>query len=82
MSAAAPAIQRTAQKVVDTKSERPPIQAASSESGLLETSASEAIRQLAYALWQDRGCPIGSAEIDWIEAEQKLRERVSIVGRA
>src|SRR5689334_11491430 len=33
----------------------------------------ERIAQLAYALWQDRGCPIGSPEQDWIEAERQLR---------
>ncbi len=31
------------------------------------------IAQLAYALWQRRGCPDGSAEIDWLEAEAQLR---------
>jgi DUF2934 family protein len=35
----------------------------------------EAIATLAYVLWQNRGCPIGSADEDWIEAEQQLRER-------
>jgi Protein of unknown function (DUF2934) len=34
--------------------------------------SSEDIARLAYALWQQRGCPIGSAEIDWLEAEQQL----------
>jgi hypothetical protein len=32
------------------------------------------IARLAYALWEERGCPEGSAERDWLEAEQKLRE--------
>lgn len=27
----------------------------------------------AYALWQGRGCPSGSAEQDWLEAEHQLR---------
>jgi len=30
------------------------------------------IAKLAYALWQQRGCPEGSAEYDWIEAEREL----------
>lgn len=30
------------------------------------------VAHLAYALWQQRGCPTGSAEIDWLEAEQQL----------
>jgi hypothetical protein len=32
----------------------------------------EDISKLAYALWQQRGCPADSAERDWIEAEQQL----------
>jgi hypothetical protein len=31
-----------------------------------------AIRDLAYQLWQARGCPEGSAEQDWIEAERQI----------
>lgn len=30
------------------------------------------IARLAYALWQARGCPHGSAEIDWLQAEEQL----------
>ncbi len=37
-----------------------------------ESVSQAAIAQLAYVLWQQRGCPIGSAEIDWREAEQQL----------
>jgi hypothetical protein len=38
----------------------------------------EAIAQRAYELWQRRGCPQGSAESDWYEAEAQLRaERLS-----
>jgi Protein of unknown function (DUF2934) len=35
----------------------------------------ELIAKLAYTLWENRGCPIDSAEEDWIKAEQQLRER-------
>jgi len=31
-----------------------------------------AIGELAYRLWQSRGCPDGSAERDWLEAEKQL----------
>ena len=31
------------------------------------------IASLAYALWQERGCPEGSPEQDWIQAEAMLR---------
>ena len=37
-----------------------------------ESVSQAAIAQLAYVLWQQRGCPVGSAEIDWQEAEQQL----------
>lgn len=31
------------------------------------------ITNLAYKLWMDRGCPIGSPEEDWFRAEKELR---------
>jgi len=31
------------------------------------------IAALAYQLWQDRGCPQGSSDEDWYEAERKLQ---------
>jgi hypothetical protein len=30
------------------------------------------IGELAYRIWQDRGCPEGSAEQDWLDAEKQL----------
>ena len=33
---------------------------------------SEEIANLAYALWQERGCPDGSPEEDWYDAEFRL----------
>jgi Protein of unknown function (DUF2934) len=42
-----------------------------------ESSRFEDIAQLAYALWQQRGCPAGSAETDWLEAEQQLSRQVN-----
>jgi hypothetical protein len=35
------------------------------------------IANLAYALWQQRGCPQGSSEQDWFEAERKLQNEQS-----
>jgi hypothetical protein len=49
-----------------TRKSRRPNQASS-------TVVHENIAQLAYILWQQRGCPDGSAEKDWFEAEQRLR---------
>ena len=31
------------------------------------------IGELAYSLWQARGCPDGTAEQDWFDAEKQLR---------
>ena len=31
----------------------------------------------AYRLWQERGSPIGSAEEDWLRAEQEIRGQAS-----
>jgi hypothetical protein len=32
------------------------------------------VAELAYELWQARGCPLGSPEDDWLRAEQQLKE--------
>ena len=39
-----------------------------------EPVSETAIAAFAYQLWQKRGCPIGSPEQDWHNAEQQLRE--------
>lgn len=36
----------------------------------------EDIARLAYAIWERRGCQADSAEQDWIEAEEQLRQPV------
>jgi hypothetical protein len=33
------------------------------------------IAALAYQLWNDRGCPVGSPEEDWFQAERTLKTR-------
>lgn len=35
----------------------------------------EDIASLAYQLWQDRGCPVGSPDEDWYRAEEMVRDR-------
>lgn len=32
----------------------------------------ELVAKLAYKLWQERGCPIGSPEVDWFAAERSV----------
>jgi Protein of unknown function (DUF2934) len=29
--------------------------------------------KLAYELWVARGCPVGSPDVDWFEAERQLK---------
>jgi hypothetical protein len=50
-------------------------QALTSTSQTTESSRSEDIARLAYTLWQQRGYPVGSAEIDWRDAEQQLSSK-------
>ena len=47
------------------------------ESALIdvEPENQEEIVALAYQLWQHRGCPIGSPEQDWFQAERQLQDR-------
>jgi hypothetical protein len=42
------------------------------ESGVIATTP--AIEVLAYRLRQERGCPIGSPEVDWFRAEEEMRD--------
>ncbi len=36
----------------------------------------EEVARLAYQFWEERGCPFGSSEIDWLRAEQELQARL------
>lgn len=38
-----------------------------------EEADQRAIERLAYAYWEERGCPEGSGEEDWLRAEKALR---------
>ena len=40
-----------------------------------EPVSEAAVAVLAYELWRKRGCPIGSPEQDWHNAEEQLRKR-------
>ena len=44
------------------------------ESGAEPQSYREDVATLAYRLWQERGCPDGSSQVDWFQAEQLLNE--------
>ena len=36
------------------------------------TRDQRSIRELAHRLWEARGCPAGSSERDWLDAERQL----------
>lgn len=40
------------------------------------------IGELAYRLWQARGCPEGTAEQDWLDAEKQLRLQETSAARS
>ena len=37
-----------------------------------------AVAELAYENWIKRGCPNGSPEVDWLEAERMLAEKPKV----
>ena len=41
------------------------------------TPDTDTIAARAYELWMRRGCPIGSPEVDWFEAEQEYRGKTA-----
>lgn len=47
----------------------------SKEDDLATHSRRDRVAVLAYQLWEQRGCPDGSPEIDWLEAEQLIAEQ-------
>jgi Protein of unknown function (DUF2934) len=60
--------------VQGTQSPSPSTESPASFSPSSDVLAQNSVAQLAYALWQQQGCRDGSAEKDWLEAEQKLRD--------
>ncbi len=52
----------------------PTIHAYPDLNSLLATLEHERIAALAYFYWQQRGCPDGSPDDDWLLAEQHIRE--------
>ena len=43
----------------------------------VEPLSHDEIARLAHELWQARGCPHGSAEVDWLRAEQELQREIN-----
>ncbi len=40
-----------------------------------ETADHDEISARAYQMWTERGCPLGSPEVDWFRAEEELKKR-------
>jgi len=38
----------------------------------VEVVSENEVRQKAYLLWESRGCPFGSPEVDWYRAKEQL----------
>jgi len=72
MSAAAAATPASLQRQSETSLSKPAIPESSARLRGAQTPTREEIALLAYSIWQERGCPDGTAETDWLEAEQQL----------
>ena len=48
-----------------------------------ETADHDEISARAYQMWIERGCPLGSPEVDWLRAEEELKKgKERLVGHA
>ena len=45
------------------------------ETVTMERDNHEEIATLAYAIWMQRGCPVGSPEEDWFRAVREFKKR-------
>ena len=50
-----------------------PLSRSSVPGNIAATKTARSVAELAYELWQSRGCPDGSAEDDWYKAEKELQ---------
>lgn len=46
-------------------------------SQLVDNATRAEIAELAYSLWEERGCRCGSSETDWLEAEEIIQKRIN-----
>ena len=52
-----------------------PVESAGQTAGFETDCNQDGVAALAYKLWQERGCPIGSDKEDWFRAENELKNR-------
>lgn len=46
-----------------------------------ESQQQEITRLAAFFLWEQRGCPFGTPEVDWFRAEEQLRRQIEHSGK-
>ena len=82
MSAAVqPASYRTSQETKPIRSIKPESKPPTDPSDMTQQSRDhQEIAQLAYSYWEARGRQDGSAEADWLQAEQALYGNASAAG--
>ena len=59
--------------VIAGKPNEPPESAG--QTGMEQDGSLEEVAALAYKMWRERGCPIGSDQEDWFRAEREIRNR-------
>lgn len=52
------------------------------QNAISEPGNQREISALASELWIQRGCPIGSPEVDWFRAEEELKSRKELLAVA
>jgi len=45
---------------------------------VISNPTNDEIAALAYRIWMDRGCPVGSADDDWLQAETELKNHPKV----
>lgn len=68
-------LEHTNEAYLHTQKEHQKSSAEHGASGIADDAQQREIAALAYKLWQGRCCPEGTAEEDWIRAEEQLRSR-------
>ena len=61
---------------------RPAAAETASDDLAVRTPSPSEVAALAYQLWQDRGSPVGSPDVDWFRAERELSVPTETVAKA
>ena len=61
---------------------RPAAAETPSDDVAVTTPGQSEVAALAYQLWQDRGRPVGSPDVDWFRAERELSVPTETVAKA